>query len=71
MTEQETKLLRCPTCGRRVARNSTRFAPFCSERCKLIDLGHWLDEDYRIPGEPVSDEFLSAAGEDDKTSEDR
>jgi len=28
--------------------------PFCSERCKLIDLGQWLDGDHRIPGEPPS-----------------
>jgi endogenous inhibitor of DNA gyrase (YacG/DUF329 family) len=29
------------------------FAPFCSERCKLLDLGHWMDGDYRVPGERV------------------
>ncbi len=32
--------------------------PFCSERCKLIDLGAWLDEEYRIE-EPVSPEALN------------
>lgn len=32
--------------------------PFCSERCKLIDLGAWLDEEYRIE-EPVSPELLN------------
>ena len=37
---------RCPICGKR-ARKETR--PFCSERCANIDLGHWLDGDYRIP----------------------
>jgi endogenous inhibitor of DNA gyrase (YacG/DUF329 family) len=31
------------------------WAPFCSERCKLLDLGAWLDGDYRIPGAPVSE----------------
>jgi endogenous inhibitor of DNA gyrase (YacG/DUF329 family) len=29
--------------------------PFCSERCRLLDLGKWLDEDYRVPGEADSD----------------
>ncbi|MBN1508798.1 MAG: DNA gyrase inhibitor YacG [Sedimentisphaerales bacterium] len=29
-----------------------RFFPFCSERCKLIDLGAWLDAEYRIPSRP-------------------
>ena len=27
--------------------------PFCSLRCQLADLGKWLDEDYRVPGDPV------------------
>ena len=45
----------CPTCKRRVCipqenpAQLPRFFPFCSERCKLIDLGAWLDADYRIP----------------------
>ena len=29
--------------------------PFCSERCRLVDLGRWLDGHYRIPGEPLAD----------------
>jgi len=32
-----------------------RFFPFCSERCRLIDLGKWLDEEHRIPGPPAED----------------
>jgi len=28
------------------------FRPFCSERCRLIDLGAWVTERYRVPGEP-------------------
>jgi len=39
----------CPTCGKKVVWNSTsRWRPFCSERCRLIDLGDWLDENHRI-----------------------
>jgi endogenous inhibitor of DNA gyrase (YacG/DUF329 family) len=30
-----------------------RYRPFCSERCKLLDLARWADGTYRIPGEPV------------------
>ena len=33
-----------------------RFFPFCSERCRLIDLGAWLDADYRIPTQPDEQE---------------
>ncbi|HLV02149.1 MAG TPA: DNA gyrase inhibitor YacG [Acidobacteriota bacterium] len=43
-------LARCPTCGERVKLSNPEF-PFCSERCRLIDLGHWLDGTYRISGE--------------------
>jgi len=48
--------LKCPICGRLVqlpdpARGIAGGAdfPFCSDRCKLIDLGRWLDEKYQVP----------------------
>lgn len=44
----------CPTCKKPktwVPENS--FRPFCSERCKLIDLGAWADEQHRVPGDTV------------------
>ena len=52
--------MRCPTCKTTVDRASSRHVPFCSERCKLIDLGKWLDGSYAIPGEPASEEDLAA-----------
>ena len=33
--------------------------PFCSERCRVVDLGSWADERFRVPGEPVSEETPS------------
>jgi uncharacterized protein len=40
----------CPTCGAPVEWTpAARFRPFCSERCKLIDLGAWAAETYRVP----------------------
>lgn len=43
----------CPTCGRRVEwKPENRWRPFCSERCKLVDLGAWATERYALPGEP-------------------
>jgi hypothetical protein len=40
----------CPHCRRPVEWSAaSAFRPFCSERCKLIDLGEWLTENYRIP----------------------
>ena len=40
----------CPTCGKPALWTpENRFRPFCSERCKQIDLGAWGDEQYRVP----------------------
>jgi hypothetical protein len=44
---------RCPTCHREVAWAGNPHRPFCSLTCRLVDLGVWLDERYRIPGPPV------------------
>ena len=49
-----TAVVPCPTCGKPVTWSAgAPWRPFCSERCKLIDLGEWLSEDKRIPGEPA------------------
>ena len=41
----------CPRCGKAVPwTEESRWRPFCSERCKFIDLGDWAAERYRIPG---------------------
>ncbi len=47
----------CPICGKPAApRTENRAFPFCSMRCRQIDLGKWLDEEYRIPTGPTSSE---------------
>ncbi|OGA37176.1 MAG: DNA gyrase inhibitor YacG [Betaproteobacteria bacterium RIFCSPLOWO2_12_FULL_62_13] len=44
------QIVSCPQCGKSVAWDSANpYRPFCSERCKLIDLGAWASESYRIP----------------------
>jgi uncharacterized protein len=43
----------CPTCQRELEWETAPFRPFCSERCRLIDLGAWLTEQRAIPGEPA------------------
>ncbi|AOY92681.1 DNA gyrase inhibitor YacG [Cupriavidus sp. USMAA2-4] len=46
-------IVKCPTCGKDVAWvPESRFRPFCSERCKQIDLGAWAAEKYVIGGKP-------------------
>jgi endogenous inhibitor of DNA gyrase (YacG/DUF329 family) len=43
--------VKCPVCRVEVGWEGNPFRPFCSERCKTLDLGAWLTEGYRIPGE--------------------
>ena len=56
-----TERFQCPTCKRPFIRephakaDQRKSFPFCSERCKLIDLGAWLDAEYRIPSQPDAD----------------
>jgi uncharacterized protein len=49
--------VKCPTCRRELPWDAAPQRPFCSERCRLIDLGAWLSEQRAIPGEaaPVPD----------------
>ena len=49
---QPLKIVVCPTCGGdSVYAPTNTFRPFCSERCKNIDLGAWANEDFRMPTE--------------------
>lgn len=49
-------VVECPTCGKKVEwTEASKFRPFCSERCKKIDLGAWAEEKYTIPGPAVDD----------------
>jgi endogenous inhibitor of DNA gyrase (YacG/DUF329 family) len=42
-------IVTCPHCGKEHKWDaSNRFRPFCSERCKVIDLGKWANEEYRV-----------------------
>ncbi|HEU5336843.1 MAG TPA: DNA gyrase inhibitor YacG [Terriglobales bacterium] len=53
MPRKRTLSLRCPTCKKLVLRSDPEF-PFCSERCRLIDLGRWASEGYVI-STPITD----------------
>ena len=50
------KVVNCPQCGAPVVWDSTSdYRPFCSQRCKMMDLGAWATESYRIPVEEDKD----------------
>jgi endogenous inhibitor of DNA gyrase (YacG/DUF329 family) len=59
----------CPRCRTEVAWTpENRYRPFCSERCKTIDLGAWASGEYRLP---VRDEDENATGETGQPLSDR
>ena len=52
--------VKCPTCQTDVAwGEASPHRPFCSDRCRLIDLGEWASENHKIAGEPAFDEASS------------
>ena len=56
----KARVVSCPQCGKGVEWNpENRYRPFCSERCKLIDLGAWASEKYRVPVSEDRDDLES------------
>ena len=52
------RIVRCPACGGDSIYGATNpFRPFCSERCKQMDLGAWASESFRVPDETPPDEL--------------
>ena len=63
MTEEKNSekpfTVKCPTCGKEVVWSTDNpYRPFCSERCRMIDLGEWASGGYRIEGAPGSADQL-------------
>jgi endogenous inhibitor of DNA gyrase (YacG/DUF329 family) len=58
---------RCPTCKKyfKAASEKSKYFPFCSERCKLIDLGEWLEAGYKIIT-PASEDKSDKQADNDK-----
>lgn len=55
-----SKQVKCPTCSKlTVWSTDNPWRPFCSERCKQIDLGAWADEKFAIPGAPLETDGLT------------
>ena len=64
--------VRCPRCRKRIRYRRVKDVPtfpFCSERCRLLDLGNWFDERYRI-SEPLADEAGAKQSSDEKVAPD-
>ncbi|MRG95988.1 DNA gyrase inhibitor YacG [Polyangium spumosum] len=53
----------CPQCGREaVLGPENKARPFCSARCKMLDLERWFTGGYRVPGPPVDTSMLEGEG---------
>jgi endogenous inhibitor of DNA gyrase (YacG/DUF329 family) len=62
--------VRCPRCGKKSDWYDNLFRPFCSERCQLLDLGAWADDQYRIAGPPLPEDDLEGkSGGEEETAE--
>jgi endogenous inhibitor of DNA gyrase (YacG/DUF329 family) len=48
--------MKCPVCGKPVTWDQAPNRPFCSERCRLLDLANWADEKYRLPSQQADSE---------------
>jgi uncharacterized protein len=59
-------IVKCPTCKRPVEWSAASiYRPFCSDRCRLIDLGAWISEQHKIPDEAAADDAESASSQDE------
>ncbi|MGB6686887.1 MAG: DNA gyrase inhibitor YacG [Terracidiphilus sp.] len=61
-SKKSVKVLRCPTCGDLVQPGDEDF-PFCSDRCRLIDLGKWATGAYKISSPVLDPEVLEDLGD--------
>jgi len=60
MSSEPARIVICPQCKKRMQYTTTNaHRPFCSERCRLIDFGAWVNEEHRVPGDAPGDELMS------------
>jgi endogenous inhibitor of DNA gyrase (YacG/DUF329 family) len=57
--------MKCPTCNKEIQWQDNPFRPFCSERCKLVDLSKWVNEEFRVPGQPLPSEPSESTSNED------
>jgi endogenous inhibitor of DNA gyrase (YacG/DUF329 family) len=67
----DATIRRCPQCRREISWEDNLWKPFCSERCKMIDLGRWASEEYRVPltetPDDVATDFDREVNSDEQT----
>lgn len=63
--------VKCPKCEKLVEYEGNEFRPFCSKRCKLIDLGDWADEKYSVPVDNSENDFAEDESSENNSEEDQ
>lgn len=66
---QSARQPKCPVCGRVFVAEQAIALPFCSPRCRQIDLGRWLNEEIGMPVEPSDDEEWEYAADDPSSND--
>ena len=52
---------KCIICGKPLEKSKAeRARAFCSERCRMVDLGRWMGGEYKVPGPPADDEEIAS-----------
>jgi len=59
------RTVKCPNCHKETPWDDNPHRPFCSDRCRLIDLGAWMQERYRVPAEEVQYDVDDDGDEDE------
>jgi len=54
----DTRILKCPGCGKPIFFKENPYRPFCSKKCKMMDLGAWFMEEYQISSPMESEDEL-------------
>jgi endogenous inhibitor of DNA gyrase (YacG/DUF329 family) len=63
VTGKNQRTVACPACGKPALFSpENEWRPFCSERCRMVDLGGWASESYKIPTKPADDDSSPESG---------
>ncbi len=54
----DTRIFKCPRCGKPISFEENPYRPFCSKKCKMMDLGAWFMEEYQISSPMESEDEL-------------
>ena len=60
----------CPACQKKFNYYSSESRPFCTEKCRMVDLGLWLSESYGVPAQKLTEEELITLEQLHEKSED-